>query len=91
MKNLDVHRQVDGLTGGFPDPALTWASGGRVVLPGVGSAYDLGTYTRHITTRSAEAQVWFDRGLNWVFGFNYAEAIMCFGKELGDVPLAVEL
>ena len=27
--------------------------------------YDLGAYTRPITTKSPEAQVWFDRGLNW--------------------------
>ena len=44
--------------------------------------YDLGAYSRPITTKSDEAQVWFDRGLNWVFGFNHAEAIKCFGKAL---------
>lgn len=44
--------------------------------------YDLGAYARTITTNSAEAQRWFDRGLNWVFGFNHAEAIKCFGKAL---------
>ena len=48
--------------------------------------YDLGAYSRPITTRSAEAQVWFDRGLNWVFGFNHAEAIKCFGKALEHDP-----
>ncbi|MCW5747214.1 MAG: tetratricopeptide repeat protein [Alphaproteobacteria bacterium] len=48
--------------------------------------YDLGAYTRPITTKSAEAQVWFDRGLNWVFGFNHAEAIKCFGKALEHDP-----
>ena len=44
--------------------------------------YDLGAYTRPITTKSPEAQVWFDRGLNWVFAFNHEEAIACFGKAL---------
>jgi len=44
--------------------------------------YDLGAYSRQITTKSSEAQVWFDRGLNWVFGFNHAEAIKCFAKAL---------
>jgi len=48
--------------------------------------YDLGTYSRPVTTKSAEAQVWFDRGLNWVFGFNHAEAIKCFGKALEHDP-----
>jgi tetratricopeptide (TPR) repeat protein len=50
------------------------------------SYYDLGAYSRTITTKSAEAQVWFDRGLNWVFGFNHAEAIKCFGKALENDP-----
>jgi tetratricopeptide (TPR) repeat protein len=48
--------------------------------------YDLGVYSRPITTKSSEAQVWFDRGLNWVFGFNHAEAIKCFGKALEHDP-----
>ena len=48
--------------------------------------YDLGAYSRQITTRSAEAQVWFDRGLNWTFGFHHGEAIECFGKVLEHDP-----
>src|SRR3984893_9652556 len=48
--------------------------------------YDLGAYTRPITTKSPEAQVWFDRGLNWVFAFNHEEAIACFGKALEHDP-----
>jgi tetratricopeptide (TPR) repeat protein len=48
--------------------------------------YDLGAYTRPITTKSPEAQVWFDRGLNWVFGFNHEEAIKCFAKALERDP-----
>ncbi len=48
--------------------------------------YDLGAYSRRITTRSPEAQVWFDRGLNWMFGFNHAEAIKCFGEALKHDP-----
>src|SRR5580658_5258277 len=48
--------------------------------------YDLGAYSRRITTTSAEAQVWFDRGLNWMFGFNHAEAIKCFGESLKHDP-----
>jgi len=42
--------------------------------------YDLGAYKRKITTTSPDAQLWFDRGLNWLFGFNHAEAIKCFTK-----------
>jgi hypothetical protein len=29
--------------------------------------FDLGRHTRHIATRSTEAQRWFDLGLNWQF------------------------
>lgn len=48
--------------------------------------YDLGAYSRPVTTKSAEAQVWFDRGLNWLFGFNHAEAIKCFAKAAEHDP-----
>ncbi len=48
--------------------------------------YDLGTYGRTITTSSPQAQLWFDRGLNWVYGFNHAEAIACFAKALENDP-----
>ena len=44
--------------------------------------YDLGSYTRKVTTAVPDAQLWFDRGLNWLFGFNHAEAIACFEKVL---------
>jgi hypothetical protein len=32
--------------------------------------FDLGPFSRPITTQSPDAQVWFDRGLNWVYGYN---------------------
>ena len=44
--------------------------------------YDLGAYTRKITTSSPDAQRWFDRGLNWCFGFHHEEAVACFEKAL---------
>jgi tetratricopeptide (TPR) repeat protein len=44
--------------------------------------YNLGSYSRPVTTAAPEAQLWFDRGLNWLFGFNHAEAIACFQKAL---------
>ncbi len=40
--------------------------------------YNLGDYTHPVTTSSDAAQIWFDRGLNWTFGFNHKEAIACF-------------
>jgi tetratricopeptide (TPR) repeat protein len=44
--------------------------------------FDLGPYSRKVTTSAPEAQLWFDRGLNWQFGFNHTEAIKCFQKAL---------
>jgi tetratricopeptide (TPR) repeat protein len=44
--------------------------------------YDLGPYTRKVTTASADAQRWFDRGLNWCYGYHHEEAIACFEKAI---------
>jgi len=43
-----------------------------------GSYYDLGTYTRTVSTASPEAQTWFDRGLLWCYGYNHDESVRCF-------------
>ncbi len=48
--------------------------------------FDLGQYSREVTTSSRDAQLWFDRGLNWLFGFNHGEAIKCFQKALEHDP-----
>lgn len=40
--------------------------------------YDLGTHTRPVTTSSPSAQMWFDRGLLWSYGFHHEEAVSCF-------------
>ncbi len=40
--------------------------------------YDLGTYSRKVSTESQEAQMWFDRGLNWLYAFNMEDASRCF-------------
>jgi tetratricopeptide (TPR) repeat protein len=43
---------------------------------------DLGAHHRAVTTSSAEAQRWFDRGLVLTFAFNHDEAIRCFQHAL---------
>ncbi len=48
--------------------------------------YDLGRYTCPVTTTSDAAQIWFDRGLNWTFGFNHNEAIACYTRALEADP-----
>jgi tetratricopeptide (TPR) repeat protein len=48
--------------------------------------YDLGTYTRTITTGSPSAQKWFTRGLLWNYGFNHEEAAHCFERAIKADP-----
>ena len=46
--------------------------------------FDLGGYGRETSTRSGEAQRWFDRGLVWSYAFNHEEAIRCFERAIAD-------
>ena len=48
--------------------------------------YDLGPYSRTVTTTSADAQRWFGRGLNWCLGYHHEEAIACFEQALQADP-----
>ena len=51
--------------------------------------YDLGSYSRRITTDAPGAQRWFDRGLTWLYGYNHDEAVKCFRKALDQDPHCV--
>ena len=48
--------------------------------------YDLGGLHYEVTTSSADAQVWFDRGLAMCYGFNHEEAVRCFEKAVAADP-----
>lgn len=48
--------------------------------------FDLGTYSRPITTSAPAAQRWFDRGLMWCYGFNHEESVRCFQQALEFDP-----
>ena len=48
--------------------------------------FDLGSHYRPISTNSPEAQIWFDRGLNWTYAFHHDEAIVCFKKVIEFDP-----
>ena len=48
--------------------------------------YDVGSYSRPVTTASSAAQRWFDRGVNWCFGYHHEEAVRCFEKALEINP-----
>jgi hypothetical protein len=44
--------------------------------------YDLGDYSRSVSTASPDAQLWFDRGLIWNYAYHHEEAVECFRKAL---------
>jgi tetratricopeptide (TPR) repeat protein len=48
--------------------------------------FDVDVYSRQITTSSADAQLWFDRGLVWTYSYNHEQAIECFQKALEHDP-----
>lgn len=48
--------------------------------------YDLGSYSCPVTTASPRAQLWFDRGLIWIYGYNHEEAVACFRRALEHDP-----
>ncbi len=48
--------------------------------------YDLGAYHRAVTTNSPEAQLWFDRGMVWCYGYNHEEAVRCFERAASADP-----
>jgi len=48
--------------------------------------YDIGNYRRPVSTASTEAQMWFDRGLNWCYGYNHEESVRCFQKAAAIDP-----
>lgn len=48
--------------------------------------FDLGAYSRPVSTSSGDAQTWFDRGLIWTYAFNHEEAVVCFRKALECDP-----
>ena len=52
----------------------------------MGYPYDLGRYGRAVSGASNEAQEWFNRGLNWTFGYNHEEAIVCYRRALEISP-----
>ena len=51
--------------------------------------FDLGDFHRQIITTSSEAQIWFDRGLCWIFGFHPDEALVCAENALANDPSCI--
>jgi tetratricopeptide (TPR) repeat protein len=70
---------------------VVWLVLGLAVKPrqpaeGAAIYFDLGTYQRSVTTSSATAAEWFNRGLVWAYGFNHEEAVRCFERALEADP-----
>ena len=52
----------------------------------VADYYNLGGYTRPVTTASPWAQTWVTRGLLWAYAFNHEEAAACFERAIEADP-----
>ncbi|KAF2020037.1 hypothetical protein BU24DRAFT_132550 [Aaosphaeria arxii CBS 175.79] len=50
--------------------------------------YNLGPFTRPITTPSPSAQTWFNNGLTWTYAFHHEESARCFLSGLTHDPTA---
>jgi tetratricopeptide (TPR) repeat protein len=51
-------------------------------MPASKDYFDLGAFSRTITTTNPDAQIWFNRGLVWTYGFNHEEAVKCFERAI---------
>ena len=50
------------------------------------SYFDLGSYSRNVSTDCEDARSWFNRGLIWCYGFNQEEGVRCFEKVIEIDP-----
>lgn len=50
------------------------------------SYFDLGSHSRSVATSSPDAQLWFDRGLIWLYAYHHEEAAACFERALAADP-----
>ena len=78
---------------GSQEPQVSVPPQGTPVASDEGARlYDgFGNYTREVTTRSPEAQKWFDQGMQLLYGFNHDEAIRSFARAAAidsDCPMA---
>ncbi|GKT95768.1 TPR domain-containing protein [Colletotrichum tofieldiae] len=55
-------------------------------VPAAAHYYDLGPFRRLVSTKSHDAQTWFNRGLVWAYSFNHEEAARCFEQVIAHDP-----
>ncbi|MHC5024679.1 MAG: tetratricopeptide repeat protein [Planctomycetota bacterium] len=63
-----------GTTQTAPAPSAYGAVGSPQIFDG------MGPHTRRVATDSAEAQEYFNQGLNWLYAFNHDEAVRSFTR-----------
>lgn len=61
-------------------PSITGLATGAMLFD------DLGTHTRKVTTKSPQAQRYFDQGMRLLYGFNHDEAARSFAKAFDIDP-----
>jgi tetratricopeptide (TPR) repeat protein len=61
-------------------------SGTLLPVPASDAYYNLGSFAHPITTTSPDAQIWFNRGLIWVYSFNHVEGAYCFQQAIAHDP-----
>jgi tetratricopeptide (TPR) repeat protein len=62
-----------GDTAAPPSTAAGWAEGARLFE-------GLGDFHRPVTTKSSEAQAWFDQGMRYLWAFNHDESTRSFAR-----------
>lgn len=62
------------------------STGNRMPAEPALTHYQIGAVHRAVTTDSADAQLWFDRGIALCFGFNHGEAVACFERAIEIDP-----
>ena len=83
MAGMDMARDAaamnaDPMNMVLPMPAMPSVYAGEADKPGAPVFQGLGAHRHPISTRNAKTQVYFDQGINLLFGFNHAEAIRSF-------------
>lgn len=94
MKTLANTLLAAALVGAAAGTLIAWAQRGeaptaeqaRPSEPVLDDYYDIGDVHFAVSTESAAAQTWFDRGLAMCYGFNHEEAVRCFEKALQADP-----
>ncbi|SPO07427.1 related to TPR domain protein [Cephalotrichum gorgonifer] len=65
---------------------MTVTLSGADKVPASKDYYHLGDHEWPITTQSADAQIWFNRGVIWAYAFNHDEAAACFEQVVAHDP-----